>query len=110
MPAKNAFESLETALWPTFAAALATSRHGADVDKYFAYAVLELLHGVLAEEAGGFDIFYEDIRLDPAAPGGWSLAPRLAGHPPLADALAGPDLPAVLTRLSQAAAARLTAF
>ena len=110
MSAQNALESLETALWPTLTAALAASRHKADVEKYFAYAVLELLHGVLAGEGGGFDILYEDIRLDPAAPCGWSLAPRLAGHPPLAVALAGPDLPDALTRLSQAAAARLAAF
>jgi hypothetical protein len=107
MPPKNTYTALETALLPTFAAALAASRHKADVEKYFAYAVMELLHGVLADTSQRPDVLYEDIALTPHAPPGYALGTRLTAQPALAQALSQSELPAILARLAETATERL---
>lgn len=100
------FTKLEHELSPKFRESMGLAESTADVQKFFVYSMLELLNGVLAEHSEQFEIFYEDILLTPGHAPGYSLSPRLGGHPPLAAELGGSDLPAILARFAEVAGRR----
>ncbi|MFP5257476.1 MAG: hypothetical protein ACLGQH_00515 [Acidobacteriota bacterium] len=104
------FTKLEHELSPKLRESMGLAESTADAQKFFVYSILELLNGVLAEHSEPFEIFYEDIVLTPGQAPGYALSPRLRDHPPLADALAGSDLPAILARFAEVAGRRSIAL
>lgn len=99
----DSYTKIEREVTPKFRESMGLAESTADVRKFFAYSMLELVNGVLAGQDGEFDVYYEDITLTPEQAPGYALSPRLAAHPPLAAALRESDLPAILARFAEVA-------
>lgn len=100
------FTKLENTLIPRFRESMSKAESTADVQKFFVYTILDLLNNVLANDAEGTELAYEDVSLAPGETPGYALSPRLAAHPPLAARLEESDLPAILSRFADVAVKR----
>jgi len=98
------------ALTPKFLQSMATSTAPADVRKFFAYTMLELLNTILRETNEEFDLFYEDVALAPETVTGYALSTRLAGYPPFATLFNESDLSVSIQHFADLARARYTAL
>ncbi len=102
----TSFTKLENELIPKFRESMGLAESTADVQKFFVYTIMELLNGVQADHTEKIDILYEDVVLTPGQAPGYTLAPRLTEHSPLAAELQGSDLPAILARFAEVAGKR----
>jgi hypothetical protein len=97
------FTKIENEVLPKFRDSMAQAESTADVRKFFVYAMLELLNGVLD---GAVELTYEDVALAPGATPGYVLSPRLREHAAFAALTGASDLSAILDRFAAAAGNR----
>jgi hypothetical protein len=97
------FTKIENEVLPKFRDSMAQAESTADVRKFFVYAMLELLNGVLER---GIELAYEDVELAPGATPGYVLSPRLREHPAFTALVQGSDLTAILDRFAATAGNR----
>ena len=100
------FTRLENELTHKVRESMARAESTADVHKFFVYAMLELLNGVLPGGEEALDLVYEDIALTPGETPGYAVSPRLAAYAPFAELCRESDLPAILERFSEVAGKR----
>jgi hypothetical protein len=100
------FTKIENELIPKVRESMGQAESTADVQKFFVYAMLELLNTVLQEPVEDFELHYEDVALAPGQEPGYTLSPRLLAHAPMAALLRESDLPAILARFAAVAVKR----
>jgi len=100
------FTKLENELTPKFRESMSRAESTADVQKFFVYAMLELLNGVLPGGEDALELVYEDVALAADGEPGYVVSPRLAAYAPFAALGRESDLPAILERFAETAGKR----